>query len=94
MTKTVQTKPGYTMTGLKIKDFEKFRAMNHNKKADSETKVGTEAEQIITQVGKNIVKQHQSIMDKINDHTSISTTKTGTKLRQPTRSSKPLVIAK
>ena len=45
MTKTVQTKPGYTMTGLKIKDFEKFRAMNnHNKKADSETKVGSEAE--------------------------------------------------
>ena len=25
-TKTVQSKPGYTMTGLKVKDFENYRA--------------------------------------------------------------------
>jgi hypothetical protein len=66
------------MTGLKIKDFEKFRAMNnHNSKKPDITEAG----QIIDKVGDSLVQQHQSIMDKINDHTSTSTTKTGTKLR-------------
>ena len=30
-TKTVQAKPGYTMTGLKIKDFENYRATKKDK---------------------------------------------------------------
>jgi hypothetical protein len=72
------------MTGLKIKDFEKYRESKKNIS-------NNEVKEILENGVKN---QYISTMDKINDHTSMSTTKTGTNLKQPTRSTKPLVIVK